>query len=464
MKNPTFEQNPALREQALNKLQDLRFGIMITWILFSGMGKEKDAAGGWGALTHDEERNRELARTFSKRASRFDADEWARVFKDAGARYVVFVPSHMLDFSLSRTSLNDFNAGRDYTGELADACRKQGLVFGLYIHLATGMLYKYNGCLGRRNEVFGKARVELGEKQDAYLDAWITEQCTQYQPAFVWLDGWTGIARAIETVGADPYAVYDFKRIADTIRSCGPDILIGNKMVRPGVTDYRVTDHLFWANNCKEPLDNSFPSECSDILPGNEWMALRPEQEDFLSAEEISEQTRLYIKRMISGAGRGVNYMLNTGPLPNGELQRVEVAILEGMGAWMKQHGQTLYGTRPLVGVDVPWGYVLSKGETVYAHILDTRDIHKAKGFPLYADSPEMTDMVKRQLKSGLPEDGRLRIGPLKWTPKTARLRTGTVGDDAGAMLPMTVEEKFVTIDVSGVSRDPVDTIIELTE
>ena len=464
MNSPSFHQKSDVRTQALERLQDLRFGIMVTWILFSGMGKEKEAAGGWGALALDEERNRDLARNFRKRASRFDADAWARAFKEAGARYIVFVPSHMLDFSLSRTRLNEFNAGRDYTGELAEACRKQGLIFGLYIHLATGMLRKYKASLGRRKAVFGKARVELGEKQDAYLDAWITEQCTQYRPAFVWLDGWTGIARAIESVGMDPYEVYDFNRIAETIRRCGPDILIGNKMVRPGLTDYRVTDHLFWANNCKEPLDNSFPSECSDVLPGNEWFAVSPEQSDFLSCDEIEEQICLYIKRLISAAGRGVNYMLNVGPLPSGELQRVETAILKGIGAWMREHGDILYGTRPLSNMDVPWGYVLARGDKVYAHILDTRDVHKARGFPLYSGGPEMTDMVRRQLKSGLPEDGRIRIGPLAKTPRRAYLRDKAAGTTAETVLPMTIETDAVTIDVSGVYPDPVDTIIELAE
>ena len=109
------------------------------------------------------------------KGERFDADAYVRLFKEAGARYVIFIPSHELDFSLSSTSLTDYKSKRDYTREVAEACARKGLAFGLYVHLATGMLKDCNHLLsgGRRAE-FGRIRVARGKEQDAYLDAWLT--------------------------------------------------------------------------------------------------------------------------------------------------------------------------------------------------------------------------------------------------------------------------------------------------
>lgn len=444
-----------MREPRLDRFQDLRFGIFVSW----GVATVRRPGG-----LEEEMRTRAIGRDWDRRATRFDADAWARVFKEAGARYVIFIPSHELDFSLSSTALTDYKSRCDYTREVADACARQGLAFGLYVHLATGMLKDCNHLLsGGRGAEFGRIRVGRGKEQDAYLDAWLKEQCTQYRPEFIWLDGWTGIARALEAAGAAPLEVYDFGRIERTIHGCDPNILIGNKQFLPPHIDYRVTDHLFWDNSLLGPLDDSVPSECCDVLPGNRWFARHVVQEDFLSAEEIEEQTRLYLKRLIGAAGRGVNYLLNVGPLPDGELQRVEVAILRGMGRWLDRCGESLFETRPLKLKDASWGHALVKGESVYLHVLDTRDIGKAEGFPLREDGPVLSGVVDRFTRRGAPANRRIEVGPLPRVPREAVLITGGGTVDADRRrLPIMVNGASVVIDLASVADDPVDTIVRL--
>src|SRR5919199_3984733 len=74
-------------------------------------------------------------------AEQFDADRWAQLFKEAGARYVVPVAEHHDGFAMYDSSFSEWNAvrmgpRRDVIGELAAAVRRQDMVFGLSSHRA----------------------------------------------------------------------------------------------------------------------------------------------------------------------------------------------------------------------------------------------------------------------------------------------------------------------------------------
>lgn len=68
----------------------------------------------------------------------FNADEWIRLAKDAGMKYFVLTSKHHDGFALFHSKVDKFNVvdatpfGRDVVGELAEACYKHGLKFGLY--------------------------------------------------------------------------------------------------------------------------------------------------------------------------------------------------------------------------------------------------------------------------------------------------------------------------------------------
>ena len=68
----------------------------------------------------------------------FDADEWIRTVRDAGARYVVFDAKHHDGFALFKSEASDFNIvdatpfKRDVVAEIAAACRRYGVRFGIY--------------------------------------------------------------------------------------------------------------------------------------------------------------------------------------------------------------------------------------------------------------------------------------------------------------------------------------------
>jgi len=62
---------------------------------------------------------------------------------------------------------------------------------------------------------------------------------------------------------------------------------------------------------------------------------------------------------------------LNVGPMPSGEIQPEFVQRLTEVGQWLKQYGESIYGTRGGPLATGPWGVTTQRGATVYVHVLD---------------------------------------------------------------------------------------------
>ena len=86
------------------------------------------------------------------------------------------------------------------------------------------------------------------------------------------------------------------------------------------------------------------------------------------------KSTKTLIHYLVKAAGKNANLLMNIGPQPNGELPAVAVQRLAEMGEWMKQYGETIYGTRSGAVAPHDWGVTTQKGNKLYVHILDLKD------------------------------------------------------------------------------------------
>lgn len=77
---------------------------------------------------------------------------------------------------------------------------------------------------------------------------------------------------------------------------------------------------------------------------------------------------------MVKAAGKNANLLMNVGPQPNGELPATALQRLKEVGEWMKQYGETIYGTRGGLVAPHDWGVTTQKGNTLYVHILNYPD------------------------------------------------------------------------------------------
>ncbi len=123
------DKSPAV---SLQQFRDLKYGAFIHWTPTTQIGKDVSFSRNVAmpASAYDS-----LYTTFNP--VEFNAEEWIKTLKEAGFRYLVFVPKHHDGFSMWNTKLSDYNImhspfGRDVTKEIAAACKKYGLPLCLY--------------------------------------------------------------------------------------------------------------------------------------------------------------------------------------------------------------------------------------------------------------------------------------------------------------------------------------------
>jgi alpha-L-fucosidase len=73
---------------------------------------------------------------------------------------------------------------------------------------------------------------------------------------------------------------------------------------------------------------------------------------------------------LVNAAGRDANFLLNIGPMPNGDIQQQFTDTLKHVGNWLAKYGESVYGTRGKVMAPQDWGVVTRKNNLLYVHVL----------------------------------------------------------------------------------------------
>ena len=123
---------PAAPPETIAKWRDMKFGMFIHWGPVSLEGAEIGWARGRSVPI---EKYDNLYKRFNP--VKFNADQWVGYAKDAGMKYIIHVGKHGDGFCMFDTKQIDYNVmhtpfKRDVVGEMAVACRKAGMPFGVY--------------------------------------------------------------------------------------------------------------------------------------------------------------------------------------------------------------------------------------------------------------------------------------------------------------------------------------------
>lgn len=349
---------------ARQRFADDRFGIFLHWGLYALLGQ-----GEW-VMTNQDIHFREyqkLAGAFDPAA--FDARSWVAAFREAGARYVCFTTRHHDGFSMFRTAQSPYNVvdatplGRDVVKELADECHRQGLAIHFYYSLIDW--WREDAPRGRTG--LGTGRDPEKEDADAYFDfmkAQLSELLTQYgEVGAIWFDG-------VWDQDRNPSFDWRLGEIYGLIHRLQPACLIINN------------HHLApFEGEDAQTFERDLPGENTAGLSGQEVSRLpletcqtmnrswgyRITDHDYKSTDDL-------IRYLAGAAGRGGNLLLNIGPQPDGRLPDAALERLTGIGAWLRTHGETIYGTEAGPVPPRAWGVTTRKDDKVYVHILDWPD------------------------------------------------------------------------------------------
>jgi alpha-L-fucosidase len=279
--------------------------------------------------------------------TRFNADEWVAVAKAAGMKYMILTSKHHDGFCLWDTKQTDYNImnspfKRDVVKELAAACKKGGIAFGLYHSTCDWHHPDFPLTSPGGKKVREKSDLEAYTR---YLKAQTTELLTNYGPLF--------------TLWYDVPQKFDATRGASVInlaRSIQPDIVINNRTGAKG--DYDTPEQRIGGFQIDRPWET-----CMTIC--QQW-AWKPD--DKMKSLEQCLQT------LIRTNGGDGNLLFNVGPMPTGEIEPRQVERLKEMGAWLAKNSVSLYGTRG--GPWKPSSHMVStrKGNRIYLHILKKMD------------------------------------------------------------------------------------------
>ncbi|WP_145039071.1 alpha-L-fucosidase [Paenibacillus sp. Y412MC10] len=246
-----------------------------------------------------------------------DARQWARTAKRAGFKYLVLTAKHHDGFCLWPTKTTDYSVksspwkgGKgDVVREVADACREEGLQFGLYLSPWD----RHEPCYPDK------------EAYDDFYAEQLTELLTGYGPLVeVWFDGAGSQGRE-----------YDWNRIIGLIDKYQPDAMVFN-MGRPTIrwvgNEDGVAPYPCWntATTARESMFTSdmmtwmegtpawVPAECDVPIRKRHWFWHPDDEASLRSLEEVLD---IYYRSV----GHGATLLLNISPDNRGLLPEVDV-------------------------------------------------------------------------------------------------------------------------------------------
>jgi len=296
--------------ERLEWFRDQGFGLFIHWGVDGQLGT---------VISHslvgasDDYTNRffsELPKTFNP--THFDPDEWARVARLSGVRYVMFTTKHHSGFTMYHSATTPFGVTntpfkRDITAEVFNAFRGQGIAAGVYFSPDDFWWLHQHGIPIKRHV----PEVEFAKNPDllAYDKRQVTELLKNYGPVdLIFFDG-------------------EAKDLRELAWNLNPNIVVTRGAL--------VTPEL------------SVPSS---VLPGA-WEACitmgtawqyQPDNEVYKSGHDL-------IRLLFQTRAKGGNLLLNIGPKPNGELAIEQENRLREIGLWMFVNSEAIYGVRPWI-------------------------------------------------------------------------------------------------------------------
>ena len=351
--------------EKLDKWQDLKFGVLFHWGLYSVPGiveswsicsEDVDWITRKEKLPYDEYKKWYFGLKEKLNPVNFNPERWAEIMEDAGIKYMLFTSKHHDGFCMYNSQYTDFsiangpfkdNPRKDIAYHVWDAFRKKGFMMGCYFSKPDWH------CEWYWNPEFATPNRHQNYKKERHPEWWANyQQFTENQLNelmenyghfdILWLDGgWvTG-----EQVNLD--------RVLEKARKKHPGLISVDRSIRGKNENYQTPERGIPSTQLDYPWES-----CITLSHDWGWVPNAPYK---------SPQTVINLLAEI--CAKGGCFLLGVGPTADGIIEQPIVERLEEVGKWLRQNGKAIYNTRitPHYNDGNVWFTADKDGKTLYA-------------------------------------------------------------------------------------------------
>ncbi len=332
--------------------REAKFGMFIHWGLYavpSGKWGDKTTYGEWLMNSAKISRTEysELAKQFNP--IQFNAEEWVKIAKAAGQKYMVITSKHHDGFAMFKSSdpYNIVDATpfkRDVLKELADACRKNNMKLGFYYSQAQDW-YHPGGAVSGNKEWDETHKGDMNKYVDSIVVPQVKEIMENYgDVAVVWWDTPMNITPEMA------------QKISSMLKKY-PNLITNNRLGGGVGGDLETPEQFIPATG----------------FPGRNWEVCMTMNGHwgYNAYDDRWKSTTDLLQKLIDIVSKGGNFLLNVGPNQYGIIPEVCQQNLKEIGDWLKINGDAIYGTQASPFPYLSWGRATRNGQTIYLNLFD---------------------------------------------------------------------------------------------
>jgi alpha-L-fucosidase len=328
--------------------QNRKFGMFIHWGLYSipgGVWQGRNITNGYSEQIQS---HAPIPREeYETLAAQFNPVEWdpekvVALAKRAGMKFIVITSKHHDGFNMFGTRLTRYNVvdatpyRRDVVKELAEACRKAGIKFGVYYSTIDWHYPDATTWTDDNNN-------EIPPKHADFNVGQLRELLTSYGPLTeIWFD--MGKPTPEQS-----------QRFTDTVHSLQPACMVSGRVFNHK-GDFTVMG------------DNRIPSVIIDE-PWQTPASIYHETWGYRSWQprvDLPGKIQEHIVKLVEVVSRGGNYLLNVGPRGDGSIVEFEADVITGVGDWLNVNSEAIYGSTPQPFRQLDYGYATVKPGRLY--------------------------------------------------------------------------------------------------